>query len=348
MKKGPMSKTLQSQTTHSFHISGTHCPACKIYIEDTLSEQDGVKHAQVDLKQELLHITVEKKQEATALARTLTTYLQSNGYTVSVEKSTAKIDHTSEFWTALPIGVAILLLFFLLQKSGILNIGFGGQVSPITGFMIGLVASVSSCLAIVGGLILSLSAQIAKDGRGDPKKSIIVFHVGRVVGFAVLGGVLGLIGGVVGVNFTFSAILGIIASTVMLVLGLNLIGLLSKNAITIPSTIYTSLRKIQRTNYAPLTLGFATFFLPCGFTQSMQVSALSSGSFLTGLLIMTAFAIGTLPMLALVSFGSTSFSQGKYAGVFMKTAGIIVIGLGLFSLLSGFASLGIISPLFTI
>lgn len=80
----------------------------------------------------------------------------------------------------------------------------------------------------------------------------------------------------------------------------------------------------------------------------MQVSALGSGSFVSGLFIMLAFALGTLPMLVLLSFGSASFAHGKYAPLFFKSAGIVVIGLGLFALLAGLAGLGIINPLFSI
>ena len=47
----------------------------------------------------------------------------------------------------------------------------------------------------------------------------MLFHTGRLVSFAVLGGVLGLVGSAIGINFTFTAILGILASVVMLLLG---------------------------------------------------------------------------------------------------------------------------------
>jgi sulfite exporter TauE/SafE len=80
----------------------------------------------------------------------------------------------------------------------------------------------------------------------------------------------------------------------------------------------------------------------------MQVSALSSGSFSSGFLIMFSFALGTLPVLALLSFGSVSFAKSKYAPIFFKSAGVVVIGLGLFALLGGLAGLGIIKPLFNI
>ena len=195
--------------------------------------------------------------------------------------------------------------------------------------------------------MLSLSAKISQDSVSDTK-TFLLFHSGRLVSFAVLGGVLGAIGSAIGINFTFTAILGIVASLVMLLLGLNLVGVFKKNKVTMSSGIFEFFRGIEHKTFAPLLLGFATFFLPCGFTQAMQVSALSSGSFIAGSLIMFAFALGTLPMLAFLSFGSASFAHSKHAPLFFKSAGVVVIGLGLFALLSGLAALGIISPLFNI
>ena len=332
---------------YTFHLSGTHCASCKIFIEDALSEQDFVKNVRVDLKKEILEVTSADDKESEELARILTSKIQSNGYTVSVDKVYKQNSNDAVIWKAIPVGLGFLVLFFLLQKSGILNIGFGGQVTPVTSFVIGLIASVSSCLAIVGGLVLSLSAKISQDSVSDTK-TFLLFHSGRLVSFAVLGGVLGAIGSAIGINFTFTAILGIVASLVMLLLGLNLVGVFKKNKVTMSSGIFDFFRGIEHKTFAPLLLGFATFFLPCGFTQAMQVSALSSGSFIAGSLIMFAFALGTLPMLAFLSFGSASFAHSKHAPLFFKSAGVVVIGLGLFALLSGLAALGIISPLFNI
>ena len=80
----------------------------------------------------------------------------------------------------------------------------------------------------------------------------------------------------------------------------------------------------------------------------MQVLALSSGSFVAGGGIMLAFALGTLPMLLLLSFGAASFAQSRHAPLFFKTAGVLVVGLGVFAFLAGLAGLGLIAPLFTI
>jgi len=337
--------------TYTFHVSGTHCPSCKILIEDVLNEQSLIKNARVNLKRETVEIETDSDQSPEELAQTLTDKIKPNGYALSVEKSVKEKQRGGVIWKAVPIGLLFLILFFILQKSGILNFGIGGELTPATSFIIGLIASVSSCLAIVGGLVLSLSAKISEDNVSDTK-TFLLFHTGRLVSFAVLGGVLGLVGSAIGINFTFTAILGILASVVMLLLGLNLVGVFAKNKIALPGGIFQKVfnffKKIEHKTLTPLIVGFATFFLPCGFTQSMQVSALGSGSFMSGLLIMFAFALGTLPMLVLLSFGSASFAHGRHAPLFFKSAGVVVIGLGIFALLSGLAGLGIINPLFNI
>lgn len=333
--------------TYTFHVSGTHCASCKILIEDVLSEQDIVKSIQVNLKKETVDIETESNQSVEEIAAMLTSKIKPNGYTLSVEKIAESKKDDGVIWKAIPIGLAFLVIFFVLQKSGILNLGIGGKTTPTTSFIIGLIASVSSCLAIVGGLVLSLSAKISEDNVSDTK-TFLLFHVGRLVSFAVLGGVLGMIGNAIGINFTFTAILGLVASLVMLMLGLNLVGVFAKNKLTLHSGVFNFFRRIEHKTFTPIVIGFGTFFLPCGFTQSMQVAAISSGSFMSGFLIMFAFALGTLPMLAFLSFGSASFAHGKHAPLFFKSAGVVVIGLGIFALLAGLAGLGIINPLFSI
>lgn len=335
--------------TYTFHVTGTHCAACKILIEDVLNDQPFITSSVVNLKTETVTIEAESEQSPEAMARLLTEKVVQHGYTLGVEKVVPEKKSDDTIWKAIPIGLAFLVLFFLLQKSGLLNLGIGGTTTPTTSFIIGLIASVSSCLAVVGGLILSLSAKVAQDeSTSTSKKQFVLFHGGRLVGFAVFGGLLGLLGKAVGVTFTFSAILGLIASLVMVILGLNLVGVIKKNNLTLPTGIFAYFRKVEHATFAPILIGIGTFFLPCGFTQAMQVAALSSGSFISGLLIMLSFALGTFPVLALLSFGSVSFAHSKHAPLFFKSAGVIVIGLGLFAFLAGLAGLGIIQPLFSI
>jgi sulfite exporter TauE/SafE/copper chaperone CopZ len=332
--------------SYTFYVSGTHCASCKILIEDILREEKIVSNVQVNLNDQT--ITVDSNEtNTTTLAKMLSEKIKDNGYSVSTEKVQEEKKGEDNLWQAILIGLIFLVAFYMLQKSGVLNFGIGGQLTPTTAFLVGLVASVSTCLAVVGGLILSLSAKVSQDDKHN-KKSIYLFHVGRMLGFAVLGGLLGLLGKGLGVNYIFSSVLGILAALIMIVLGLNLVGVFKQNKFTLPPTLFSFFRKIEHQTLAPLLLGIGTFFLPCGFTQSMQVSALSSGSFMSGSLVMFFFALGTLPMLALLSFGASSFANSKYASLFFKSAGVVVLGLGSFAVLSGLVGLGIINPLFNI
>lgn len=334
---------------YTLHVSGTHCPSCKILLEDILNGEDFITSAKVNLKKETVELETNTNKNTEEIINILNSKIKPNGYTLSVEKITKEKENNDVLWTAIPIGIVFLALFFILQKSGILNIGIGGSTTPATSFIIGIIASLSSCLAIVGGLVLSLSAKVSQDeGSNSAKKPLILFHAGRLFGFAILGGILGLIGKAMGINFLFSAILGLIASAVMIMLGLNLLGIFKKNKITLPSNIFSFFRKVEHAIWAPILIGLGTFFLPCGFTQSMQISALSSGSFTSGFMIMFSFALGTLPVLGLLSYGSVSFAHSKYAPLFFKSAGVVVLGLGIFALLSGLAGVGIINPLFNI
>jgi sulfite exporter TauE/SafE/copper chaperone CopZ len=332
---------------YTFFISGTHCSSCKILVEGNINELNIFLDAHVDLKNETVTMSTDSELSLNEILDLLNSKLQPNNYFVSTEKIVQEKLDENILWKAIPIGIMFLVLFFLLQKSGLLNIGINGKLNPLTGFFIGLIASVSSCLAIVGGLILSLSAKISQDTLDD-KKNIILFHVGRIISFTLLGGVLGLLGGAIGINFTISSLLGILAAIVMIMLGVNLMGIITTNKVTLPSGVFKFFKKIEHKTLTPLIIGFGTFFLPCGFTQSMQVMALSSGSFITGALIMLAFVLGTFPVLALLSFGSASISHSKYAPLFFKVVGVVVTGLGIFAILGGFAGLGIIKPLFNI
>jgi sulfite exporter TauE/SafE len=331
-----------------FHVNGTHCASCRILIEDILGEQDFIQNARVNLKKELVEIETNSSQSPEEIINILNDKIKPNVYTFSIDRKDKEDKKNGLLLVAISIGIGFLVLFFILQKSGILNLGIGDGTTPFTSFIIGIIASLSSCLAIVGGLVLSLSAKVSQNEKGLTKKPLVLFHASRLIGFAFLGGILGLIGGVIGISFIFSAILGLVASVVMILLGLNLVGVFEKNKITLPSNIFSFFRRVENATWAPILLGLGTFFLPCGFTQSMQISALSSGSFFSGLIIMLSFALGTLPVLALLSFGSVSFSQSKYAPLFFKSAGVVVIGLGIFALLSGLAGVGLINPLFNL
>ncbi|MDO8566541.1 MAG: sulfite exporter TauE/SafE family protein [bacterium] len=335
-------------TTLTFHVTGMHCKACSLLIEQTFSALPNVESASVSFADHQVTVTGEFTGSLEEIAEELTTLVRSHGYTISVERN-AHIVGWGDFTYAVPIAMAIVLGFILLQKVGLTSFITGSSVSYGTAFVIGLIASVSSCLAIVGGLVLSLSASSAKEG--GTWRTQTLFHIGRIGGFFILGGLVGLLGNSLHLGLTANVVLGGIVALVMLVLGVNLLEVFhftKRLQLTLPARFSRHVVNGSKHDHylAPVLVGVGTFFLPCGFTQSMQLYALSTGSFMQGALTMTVFALGTLPVLALLSFGSLNIAHKPWKGVFFKTAGIIVIALALLNLANALATAGIISPLF--
>ena len=251
-----------------------------------------------------------------------------------IGKSSRKIPW-NEFLYAIPITLAFVIAFVALQKAGLVNLITASTVSYGTAFVIGIIASLSTCMAVVGGLVLSMSATFAKEGQKT--KPQLLFHGGRIVSFFVLGGVIGTLGATFHLSTIATLILGIAVGVVMLILGINLLDIFDRTKkwqFTMPRFLSRRAHNTTELTHTltPLLVGLATFFLPCGFTQSMQLYTLTTGSFLKGGLTMLAFALGTLPVLALISFSSFSVEKSRQKGVFFKTAGLIIILFALFVL----------------
>ena len=344
-----MSKT--DQKTYTFHVSGMHCNACILMTENELKDVTYVTNAKSSLSTHSVEVTGafgDKTPEV--IAGELTLVLRPYGYGLSVERQ-QKNATWGDFVYAVPIALVLIAGFAILQKAGLTNLITGGSVTYGTAFVIGLIASVSSCLAIVGGLVLSLSASSAKEG--GTWRTQALFHAGRLGGFFVLGGVIGLIGSSFHLGLTVNIVLGIVVALVMFILGVNLLDVFhftKRLQIAMPSWLsHHVVRGSKHDHYfAPLFVGIGTFVLPCGFTQSMQLYALTTGSFMHGALTMFVFALGTFPVLALLSFGSLNIAHKPWKGIFFKTAGIIVIALALFNLANALATAGIINPIFSI
>lgn len=335
--------------TYTFHVHGMHCKACVALTESELLDVPEVKSAKSSLANLSVEITGEFGDKAPEhVARDLSEVLKPHGYTLSLEKQKHS-PKWSDFNLALPIAGGFIALFILLQKLGVVNFGTSGTVGYGTALFIGLVASVSSCMAIVGGLVLSMSANFAKGG--DRVRPQLYFHMSRLIAFFILGGAIGALGSAFQLGTGATLTLGLLVGIILLVLGINLLDIFpwaKKLQPTLPSFIGKHIHELKSMNHTltPVLLGVATFFLPCGFTQSMQVYALSTGSFWTGAMTMFVFALGTLPVLALLSFSSLGIHTKASSSVFFKTAGLVVVFFGLLNIFSALAAYGIIPPLF--
>lgn len=340
------------EKTFLFHVTGMHCQACILMTESELLDLPNVTRAKSSLETNTVELAGDfGDKDASTVARDLTTVLTKHGYALFVEKPAQRKSNWHEFKLALPLAAAVVLGLALLQEVGLVDLVTSSKVTYGTAFAIGVIASLSTCLAVVGGLVLSMSATFAK--HGDRAKPQLLFHAGRLVSFFVLGGVIGMAGSAFQLNGQATFVLGVAVGIVMLVLGINLLdvfGWSKKLQPSMPKSLSGHAYGVSKLTHAvtPLLVGVATFFLPCGFTQSMQIYTLTTGGFLRGGLTMLAFALGTFPVLALISFSSYGVNKNPNRGVFFKTAGIVVIAFALFNIAGSLVAAGYIKPFFNL
>lgn len=335
--------------TYTFHVNGMHCQSCVFTTESELQEVGYITHAKTTLRTNSVEVTGDfGEQSPEEVATALTQVLAKHGYSLAIERPAFK-RNWSDFKIAVPLAAIFAVLFVLLQRAGIINLVNTSSVTYATAAAIGLVASLSTCMAVVGGLVLSLSATFAKEG--DRVKPQVLFHLGRLIAFFVLGGVIGAIGSAFALNTTGIFVLSLAVGLVMLILGINLLDIFPaarRFQLSMPKLFSKHALGVSRVNHTltPFLIGVSTFFLPCGFTQSMQIYTLTTGTFIQGGLTMLAFALGTLPVLTLVSFSSFSIQNTAKSGIFFKTAGLVVILFALFNIINSLVVIGVVSPVF--
>ncbi len=318
-----------------------HCKSCELLIEDNLRKLPGVKRVEVS------HISGKAKiwcDDGTPPAKSIGAAVEDAGYTLGQEDKKHWFSRNSQdYLNLVNAGGILLVLFFLAQIFGFSDMAGNFQQKSIAmSLVVGLVAGVSSCMALIGGLVLALSARHSElhpeASRMQKFRPHLFFNLGRVLGFAVLGGLIGMAGGALQPSAKFMGLLTLLVGGAMLVMGLKLIEIfpiLQKVNIALPkfvSKLFGIKREQKEYSHKGAVLGGAlTFFLPCGFTQAMQLYAVSTGSFVSGALIMSLFALGTSPGLLGIGGLSSAF-KGSKAKVFFAAAGLAVIILGIFNI----------------
>lgn len=319
-----------------FFVHGMRCAACEILIEDKLSKIPGIQKVKANLKTAKVYICSDDGLSPEELSK----LVEEHGYKISdTSEEPSKINY-KELSIGFAIAVSIFGGFLLLQKLGLVNLLNPKQITLPFVFLIGIVASLSTCMAVVGGLVLSLSSNFAKQKNYSP---LIAFHVSRVVGFFLLGGLIGLLGSAFILNSTAYFIMDVVLFVVMVTMGLNLLNVFKftkKAHLKIPKHLGKHVLKLQnQEGILPAALmGAATFVLPCGFTQSMQLYSLTTANFIQGALTMFVFSLGTLPVLSLISFASFKIKSK----IFFTTAGFLILMFAVFNFISGLKGLGVI------
>lgn len=332
----------------TLYVDGMHCAACEMLIEKKFARSKYVKNVKANLLNYKVKFEIEKNITKDQLITELNQLVNSDGYHVIEENPKSKINK-KDLLLGFLLAILIFGIFILIQKLGIANILGGENLSLPMVFLIGIVASLSSCMAVVGGLVLSISASYSQESR---KKPLVLFHLSRILGFFFLGGILGLIGSAFNLSQNFYFITSILIFLVMIILGLNLLEIpyFRRFQLRIPKSVTSKFINQDKitSSIAPVFLGLLTFFLPCGFTQSMQFQAIGSGNIIKGALIMFVFSLGTFPVLSLISFTSAKLSLKDNAKLFFKTAGFLVILFAVFNFITTLVSIGAINPIFNL
>jgi uncharacterized protein len=333
-------------------IRGMHCTNCAVLIERKLRAVPLVHSVHVSYPRASALIRHSGELDVTSLQKAV----DDDTYTLSAWHGDAGGSNHGAKTTPrdyLEIGavfvvlaaVALVLQHFQLLPRGI---SISDTMSYGLVFVIGLVASVSSCIAVTGGLLVAVAAKYNEANshltaiqRLQPH---IAFNWGRILSYTLLGGAVGALGSALTLSPAASGVLTIVASAVMILLGLQMLKLLPSFgglAPTLPKAFAHRIHDFAQrdTRGAAFLLGAATFFLPCGFTQALQLYVLAKGDFVTGALTMFAFALGTLPALLSLS-ALSSFAQGAFQKHFLRIAGAAVIMLGFMNIQYGLVLTG--------
>lgn len=333
-------------------IAGMTCRSCEMLTEEELSQVPGVKKVKTHFRSGTAEVFYEEEKPDTSL---LEKAIRDAGYSLGKEKR-SWVSSDMEGWVEFLFALGIVAALFLFARAaGFFDISLGSaerlESLPFV-LLLGVVAGFSTCMAIVGGLVLAVSARFSER---HPEASVrqkflpdVYFNLGRIGGFAILGALLGLLGSTLQLSPFSVGILIVAVSAVMLLIGLQLLELfprLSAWKLMLPKGIARVLgiqshSKKEYSHSRAMALGAATFFLPCGFTQAVQLYVVTAGSPLVGALSMGAFALGTAPGLLGIG-GLAAAAKGSFRRFFFKTAGIIVIALGIFNIQNGVTLVGL-------
>lgn len=338
-------------------VDGMHCASCEILIEKKLLKSENIESVDASLKTGEVDIFFEGNKPD---INKINEQFKSLGYKFSEKKFKKKKDSSfisfkngilvinpdkiGSFFSNLFLVSGIILGFLLLERSGLASRFAVNEESQFPAYFVyGLLAGSTTCTALVGGVLLSMSKQwneVYIDSDRAAHKSIphILFHFGRLLSFAIVGGILALIGTAAESVLKESAIfITVLVSSIMLVMALSMleVGFANRLIPHLPNPIgrFAGNEENFKGKFMPFLTGFFSFLIPCGLTLTAFIFSLKSGSFTDGALNMLSFALGTFVFLTGISIASIGFNlKPAMTAKFNKIAGVLLIFFALFTL----------------
>jgi len=320
-----------------YSVSGTHCRSCELLIEKEISQLSGVKS--VSASSSSGKVTI-KYQNLPPTIHQLNQIFKESNYRFSEHATESRSPANTNLFFSFLVAGLIVALMYLLTISNLFSFSVNSNSITPTFFVFGLLAGFSTCAALVGGIVLSLSR---RDTR-HPLQPVVIFNLGRLFFFSLFGATLGYFGSIFQLSLESGAIITIVVSLIMIIIALQMLNIKLFDFInlSLPKSITGRIANESRFSggYLPFAMGGLTFFLPCGFTLTAQGLALASGNPLTGALILFFFSLGTLIPLILIGWSSArSNSNQLQSRYFTQISGIIILLFSLYNLNSQLAVL---------
>jgi sulfite exporter TauE/SafE len=194
--------------------------------------------------------------------------------------------------------------------------------------LLGLAGSLH-CVGMCGPLLLALPLDAA--GKRQVLRQMLVYHAGRILTYAALGMLFGLVGKGLAVA-GFQKILSLSAGVFML--GMALMAWRFERLVTalpgfgaFTQRVKSGIGNLMRhnPNGSTFSIGLLNGLLPCGMVYAALAGAIATTGVPEGGLFMMVFGMGTLPLLLMVSVFSRSFGTSIRQKI--KIAQPILLGL---------------------
>lgn len=309
-------------------IKWMHCISCEVILEKELKNIKDVNLIMVSHKKGIMEVEYKSESDYKKIVE----IIEKNNFKV-IENKKSNFDETNFLLNIIALLFVVILYIsskFIDFNSYIPNTN---SINFVSAIFIWLIASLSTCLAITWGIIIGFSKYSwNKNNFLSDFKIQTFFQIWRIVGFFIFWWLLWLLWKSISINFTLTGILTLFISFILIYIWLNILWLLpsiTKFGIHMPKNFVNKFQSFKNPKYAPFVWAM-TFFLPCWFTQTMQLLAVSSWWFFTWWLVMMFFAIWTLPVLYSLWLGSSYFLNKDYK-ILNKLIWALIIFFWIFS-----------------
>lgn len=210
---------------------------------------------------------------------------------------------------------------------------------------IAFIGSFGHCIGMCGGIVVAYSTLKINTKSSKLSQGLmhLLYSLGRVFTYTLLGALFGFLGGVVVFSNTANAALLIFAGVLMMLAGLSLMGKIK--FLTLIEHSFSSSKLYSQTFKSVLAskssssffiLGMLNGLLPCGFVYFFAITAASTADPLYGALVMAIFGLSTIPAMFGVGFLASLASATSFRNMMMSLSSVAVILYGAYTIYNGY------------